>query len=550
MYVYKLVKSYKKEFALVVVASFFGLFLSLSMAYISAQIISIAMGSSAYPVHIVAIFAVIIYLFKPFGNFFVNKTSYKFVQKFMTDYRESIIKNYVMKNGNILSSDFLNTVNQTTTKLKDMYVMPFLKTIRYVILFVGASCYLLYINKVIFFLIVGFSILTLIIPQIFNTKNQTLRMESISENENFINKSKEIGDGFETIKSFGIENKIINLFKKYNDINQNKLFKANRFNIFHMAFSIFISLLGILSALISATYMASKHIISAGDIGAIIQLSNYIIEPLTVIPSSIISMKSVEPELKRIDNLISTKQEISNKDERFKFDNKIEVLNLSYDYGDNQVLKDISFNLEKGKKYAIVGESGSGKSTLANIILRRLNYSKGSIKIDGVELNRISDDDFYRNISLVSQNVFLFNDTIKNNICLYNEYNDDDFQESLEKSNLKSVINKLNEKENTMLGEYGTRLSGGENQRVSISRALIKKSSLIVMDEATSSLDIKTARAIENTLLSLNQTVLVITHRIDESILGKYDKIFLLQNGIITQSGKYSDISYFNEVLV
>lgn len=549
MYVYKLVKSYKKEFALVVLASFSCLFLNLSMAYISAQIISIAVGSSAYPLHIVAIFAVILYLINPFGNFFVDKTSYKFVQKFMTDYREAIIKNYVMNNGNILSSDFLNTVNQTTTKLKDMYIMPFLKTIRYVILFVGASCYLLYINKVIFFLIVGFSILPLIIPQIFNAKNQTLRIESISENENFINKSKEIGDGFETIKSFGIENKIIDLFKKYNDINQNKLFKANRFNIFHMAFSIFISLLGILSALISATYMASKHIISAGDIGAIIQLSNYIIDPLTEIPSSIICMKSVEPELKRIDNLISTKQEISNKDERFKFNNKIEVLNLSYDYGDNQVLKDISFNLEKGKKYAIVGESGSGKSTLANIILRRLNYSKGSIKIDGVELNRISDDDFYRNISLVSQNVFLFNDTIKNNICLYNEYNDDDFQESLVKSNLKSVINKLNEKENTMLGEYGTRLSGGENQRVSISRALIKKSSLIVMDEATSSLDIKTARAIENTLLSLNQTVLVITHRIDESILGKYDKIFLLQNGTITQSGEYSDISYFNEVL-
>lgn len=181
--------------------------------------------------------------------------------------------------------------------------------------------------------------------------------------------------------------------------------------------------------------------------------------------------------------------------------------------------------------------------------MRRLDYENGSVKFDDTELKCIDEDDFYSNISLVSQNVFLFNDTLKNNVCLYNDYSQSDFERSIEKSKLNSVIEDLEEKENTVLGEYGTSLSGGEKQRVSISRALIKNSSFVIMDEATSSLDIKTARAIENTLLSLNQTVLVITHRIDESILKKYDKIFLLEDGRITQSGDYSDISYFNEVL-
>lgn len=235
--------------------------------------------------------------------------------------------------------------------------------------------------------------------------------------------------------------------------------------------------------------------------------------------------------------------------EKFKLDNQISIKNLSFKYGDNEVLKGISLDLEKGKKYAIVGESGSGKSTLANILLRRLDYENGSVKFDDTELKRIDEDDFYSNISLVSQNVFLFNDTLKNNVCLYNDYSQSDFERSIEKSKLNSVIEDLEEKENTVLGEYGTSLSGGEKQRVSISRALIKNSLFVIMDEATSSLDIKTARAIENTLLSLNQTVLVITHRIDESILKKYDKIFLLEDGRITQSGDYSDISYFNEVL-
>ncbi len=316
-----------------------------------------------------------------------------------------------------------------------------------------------------------------------------------------------------------------------------------------MIFSFFISMLGIVSALVTATYLSSKGLVTAGEIGAIIQLSNYIVDPVTTIPANIISIKSVELEMKRIDKMIAKKNNNSKEHEKFKLDNQISIKNLSFKYGDNEVLKGISLDLEKGKKYAIVGESGSGKSTLANILLRRLDYENGSVKFDDTELKRIDEDDFYSNISLVSQNVFLFNDTLKNNVCLYNDYSQSDFERSIEKSKLNSVIEDLEEKENTVLGEYGTSLSGGEKQRVSISRALIKNSSFVIMDEATSSLDIKTARAIENTLLSLNQTVLVITHRIDESILKKYDKIFLLEDGRITQSGDYSDISYFNEVL-
>lgn len=549
MYVFKLVKSYKKEFVLVVLASIFSLICNLAFAYISKELINAAVGKTNFNIWVIVIAVIIISAINPFGTYLVNKSSYNFAKSFMIDYRKSIIDSYVLNEGEMLSSDFLNTANQTTTKLKDMFVMPFLKNIRYAILFIGASIYLLYINKIIFLIIVVCSVLPLIIPQIFNKKNQKLRMDSIGENEEFIAKSKEITDGFETIKSFGIEDKIINLFEKLNKTNQKKLFLANRFNIFHMAFSIFISMLGIISALVTATYLSSKGLITAGEIGAIIQLSNYIVDPVTTIPANVISIKSVEMEMKRIDKMIAKKNTDSKVHEKFKLDNQISIKNLSFKYGDNEVLKGISLNLEKGKKYAVVGESGSGKSTLGNILLRRLDYENGSVKFDDTELKCIDEDDFYSNISLVSQNVFLFNDTLKNNVCLYNDYSNSDFEISIEKSKLNSVIEGLEEKENTVLGEYGTSLSGGEKQRVSISRALIKNSSFVIMDEATSSLDIKTARAIENTLLSLNQTVLVITHRIDESILKKYDKIFLLEDGRITQSGDYSDISYFNEVL-
>lgn len=307
MYVFKLVKSYKKEFIFVVLASIVSLICNLASAYISKELINAAVGKTNFNLWVIVVTIIIISVTKPFGTYLVNKSSYNFAKSFMIDYRKSIIDSYVLNEGEMLSSDFLNTVNQTTTKLKDMFVMPFLKNIRYAILFIGASIYLLYINKIIFLIIVVCSVLPLIIPQIFNKKNQKLRMDSIGENEQFIAKSKEITDGFETIKSFGIEDKIINLFEKLNKTNQKKLFLANRFNVFHMAFSIFISMLGIVSALVTATYLSSKGLITAGEIGAIIQLSNYIVDPVTTIPANVISIKSVEMEMKRIDKMIAKK---------------------------------------------------------------------------------------------------------------------------------------------------------------------------------------------------------------------------------------------------
>lgn len=220
MHGFKLVKSYKKEFILVVLASIVSLICNLGFAYISKELINAAVGKTNFNIWVIVVAIIIISVTKPFGTYLVNKSSYNFAKSFMIDYRKSIIDSYVLNEGQMLSSDFLNTVNQTTTKLKDMFVMPFLKNIRYAILFIGASIYLLYINKIIFLLIVVCSVLPLIIPQIFNKKNQKLRMDSIGENEQFIAKSKEITDGFETIKSFGIEDKIINIFEKLNKTNQ------------------------------------------------------------------------------------------------------------------------------------------------------------------------------------------------------------------------------------------------------------------------------------------------------------------------------------------
>lgn len=138
---------------------------------------------------------------------------------------------------------------------------------------------------------------------------------------------------------------------------------------------------------------------------------------------------------------------------KFDYNDTISVNNLEYYYGDNLVLSDISFDLEKGKKYAIIGESGSGKSTLAKILLGRLEDYKGSIKIGKDELKDINRKSLYSSIVPVNQEVFMFNDTIKENICLYNEFSDDRVEYAIQKSELSKLIDSLPNKLNTIYGE-------------------------------------------------------------------------------------------------
>ncbi|MDU4277890.1 MAG: ABC transporter ATP-binding protein [Finegoldia magna] len=523
MYEFKLVKSYKKEFVLVVLASIVSLICNLASAYISKELINAAVGKTNFNLWVIVVTIIIISVTKPFGTYLVNKSSYNFAKSFMIDYRKSIIDSYVLNEGEMLSSDFLNTVNQTTTKLKDMFVMPFLKNIRYAILFIGASIYLLYINKIIFLLIVVCSVLPLIIPQIFNKKNQTLRMDSIGENEQFIAKSKEITDGFETIKSFGIEDKIINLFEKLNKKNQKKLFLANRFNVFQMVFSFFISMFGIVSALVTATYLSSKGLITAGEIGAIIQLSNYIVDPVTTIPANVISIKSVEMEMKRIDKMIAKKNTNSKEHEKFKLNNQISIKNLSFKYGDNEVLKGISLDLEKGKKYAVVGESGSGKTTIFNLISKLYTDYEGEILINDIEISDIKDEDLRDEVLFIESKPFILRENLNSNITLLEK-------NKVDEPYLEKITQFL---ELERIEKYSTKnlkdtLSKGEQQKVQLARMMIGRYSLILLDEVLSGLDQEMKKKVISKIKekSKNKIIVIVSH--DNEIQRGCNEIILI----------------------
>jgi len=221
-------------------------------------------------------------------------------------------------------------------------------------------------------------------------------------------------------------------------------------------------------------------------------------------------------------------------------DIKFSNVNFKYETTNEKAIKDINFKIKGNTMTAFVGHSGAGKSTIMNLLPRFYDPQEGSIEVDNQNIKNVSLHSLRKNLSMVSQDVILFDDTIKNNIAYAKE---NASQEEIEKAckfaAADEFITKLPQGYNTIIGENGVRLSGGQKQRISIARAILKESPIILLDEATSSLDADSEEIVQNAILNLtkNKTTLVIAHRL--STIHNADKIFVLKKGQIQNSGDH-----------
>lgn len=217
----------------------------------------------------------------------------------------------------------------------------------------------------------------------------------------------------------------------------------------------------------------------------------------------------------------------------------ITIDHLTYGYHESApVLNDVSVRFEAGKSYAIVGTSGSGKSTLVNLLMGSSNDYQGSIRFDQRELRSIATESLYGLVSVVQQNVFIFDDTIRNNITMFRHFDEKLVQQATEKAGLTPLLAERGE--DYICGENGSGLSGGERQRISIARCLLRQTPVLLIDEATAALDAATAYSVSAAILAIEGlTRIVVTHRLEEPLLRKYDEILVLKNGEICERGSF-----------
>jgi ABC-type multidrug transport system fused ATPase/permease subunit len=230
----------------------------------------------------------------------------------------------------------------------------------------------------------------------------------------------------------------------------------------------------------------------------------------------------------------------------FKFEDRIELTNLSFSFDKKIILKNASFTIEKGKKYLIKGVSGAGKTTLLNLLAMIHDDYDGKITVDGVDYRDISEKSFHDKVAFIYQDVFLFEDTIKNNITLYKDIPDEQVDYAVKVSGLEPILEEKSNGIYERLSENGKNLSGGQRQRISIARAIAKNAEILFVDEGTSSLNEELGRDIEKTFLELNNTVIAISHRYYEGITENYDYVIELKNGLVH---RFPAKEYFEEVI-
>ena len=310
-------------------------------------------------------------------------------------------------------------------------------------------------------------------------------------------------------------------------------------------------LFGFTATLLIGGFLALDGEIKVATYSVMLFITQRLLWPLTELGVIFDSYQKAMASFRRIINLKNTSPTIDNGAEKLtSFNKKIEISNLNFEYVKNfPVLNDISIEINKGQTTAIVGSTGSGKSTLIKLILRLYDSTSGEIKFDGKNIRDLELDSLRNKIGLVSQDIFLFEGTVFENIAYGNlDAKDEEVWEAAKLSESDKFINLLPNKENTIVGERGQKLSGGQRQRISIARAILKNPEILILDEATSAVDNETEAAIQRSINTLKEgrTVIAIAHRL--STIRNAEIIYVLEEGKVVESGNHESLLEINGV--
>lgn len=450
------------------------------------------------------------------------------------------IKNFSLDN----SGKYISILYNDVKLIEDSFLNNIFLVISSLLSFIISLCALFYISPYIVIFIVIFGILGFVIPNRLS-KNLIIQKNEYSKSlEDITSITKDLFSGFEVIKCFNITKKMNKIFIDNSLKVENAKRKSSILEALIKGFSLSFSVTIYLGVLILGGYLMYKKNISVGTAIIIIQLSTHIVGPVKTSISLINQIKSVTLISDKIKTILDSPNENLENESLEDFKQCINVENVKFSYSkDRLALDNINLTFEKNKKYAIVGESGCGKSTLIKMIMRYYTKYEGNIVIDNKNLNSIYSSDLYKNISMIQQNVFMFDDSIKENIKLFSNNSDDEVIKSCDRAGLMGLINRLGNGIDSLVGENGNRLSGGEKQRVAIARALINKAKVLILDESTSALDNETAYNLEKSLLELKDlTMIVVTHKLIKSLLISYDEIIVMKDGKVIEIGNFEKL--------
>lgn len=394
-------------------------------------------------------------------------------------------------------------------------------------------------------------------------KLDTLYEQAAQENSELNNTAAENLAGVRTVKAFAREGFEINKFHKHNQKYYELNIDLSRvFVKYNPKIQIITKLLSVITLLIGGIFVIKGNPLTGGDkitvgqLMAFLQYVGNIIWPLEMLGWLTNGLSSARASISRLNKIyaempditdaqtLGTDEEISNSlFTAHDIAGNISFEHVTYKAGERKILDDVSFEIKAGQTLGIMGATGSGKSTIINLLKRMYDVTDGCIKIDGIDIREIPLNALRSSIATVMQDVFLFSDTIEDNVRLgaKESITTEEVRIALQKSHSMEFVSKMENKEQTVIGERGVGLSGGQKQRITIARALARKTPVLVLDDSTSALDTETEKDIQQVLSELTgMTKIIIAHRI--SAVRKADKIIVLENGKIAEEGTHEEL--------
>ena len=482
-------------------------------------------------------------------NFISLRLRNKLVREIMSRYKNKVFQSILDKDYREFSKGksgkYISILTENMKKIEQDYLYQYFNISKNFSLMIFSLIAMFISNWFLTLLVIIASIIPMIISGVIGQKLASLQNSAIIADQKYLAKVKDILSGFLVIKSFNVKEAIRQDYNHESEKLDGVYFVKGKFDVFANVISQLSGMIVFLVAFGGGMYLVFDGHTTIGSVTAIVQLVNFVVMPLNEIGMGMSKFREGQVTLNSFE--VKDAVELQTGKRKEYFDDVISFSNIDFFYpnAEEKIFNNLSLDIQKGEKIAIVGMSGSGKSTLLNLLLRFYDVTSGNISIDNQDLQDISSESLYNLITVVQQDVYIFDDTLSANITLNQPFSEDDIKQAVQQSGLENYILENELGLQALCGENGSNLSGGQKQRLSIARALIRKTPILLLDEATSSLDNQVTTEIENSILKIQDlTAIVVTHKLNEAILKKYDRIIFMKDGIIVEDGIFDDLMY------